>query len=179
MLCENCQKKDAVIHIQEIVNDAKKVIHLCGECAGANGVLQIQVEGAGIDLADVLSDLTAKAFGGEDATAEKAAEEPTATCPACGLTDVAFRKVGRLGCEHCYEAFAEILTQAFAEMHRGREHVGKSPGQNVQVADSTGVEPDLPSLLRELERAVASEAYERAAELRDEIGCLAASEKGV
>jgi protein arginine kinase activator len=69
--------------------------------------------------------------------------------------------------------FAKALTPALKHVHRGLRHAGKSPG-------GAGVTPgegdvldrvELSRLEEELARAVAVEAYERAAELRDQIKC--------
>ena len=53
MLCDNCQKNEATIHITRVVEGKVRAIHLCAECAkeqeeqGAVGAL-------GFNLAEVL-----------------------------------------------------------------------------------------------------------------------------
>jgi protein arginine kinase activator len=38
-------------------------------------------------------------------------------CSQCGLTATEFWETGRLGCAHCYETFAEVITQAVERLH--------------------------------------------------------------
>lgn len=39
MLCQNCQKKTATIHLTEVDHqNVKNEIHLCEECAGKKGI---------------------------------------------------------------------------------------------------------------------------------------------
>ena len=75
-------------------------------------------------------------------------------------------KSPRLGCPDCYTAFTKKVSKVLKSMHRGVEHVGKVPERlksRFAVADRIRV------LEQELDEAVASENYEKAAKCRDEI----------
>ena len=77
-----------------------------------------------------------------------------------------FKKTGRLGCPDCYDHFTEGVEGLLKSMHKGTRHVGKAPA----VWQQTKVYVDrLHSLQSKLDKAVAKEDYEKAAQLRDEI----------
>lgn len=87
-------------------------------------------------------------------------------CPVCGISFLEFRKQGRLGCPHDYVHFAEELEPLLVNIHGESCHVGKSPKHcGVDAEQQT----QLIRLRREMKEAVATEAYERASQLRDEI----------
>ena len=72
----------------------------------------------------------------------------------------------RLGCPDCYDHFEEGVESLLKNMHKGTRHVGKAPA----VWQQTKVYVDrLHSLQSKLDKAVAKENYEKAAQLRDEI----------
>jgi protein arginine kinase activator len=86
------------------------------------------------------------------------------------LTFRDFRESGRLGCPHCYETYASHLQRLLRRVHGSTQHVGKvylPPDPS-----ASDLERRLQALRRKLNRAVESEDFERAAELRDEIRSL-------
>ncbi len=77
---------------------------------------------------------------------------------------------GRLGCDQCYAAFDFHLRDLLRRLHGSSQHVGEryaAPGAD--AADPKGRLLDLKAQLR---RAVESENFELAAELRDRIRVL-------
>ena len=80
-----------------------------------------------------------------------------------------FKKIGRLGCSHCYDAFASQLERLLKRIHGDDRHRGKGPIEAEQSAQ--GVD-ELEQLREELAQAVAEEAFEEAAQLRDRIRIL-------
>ncbi len=155
--CDRCGAHDAVVHLTQIVDDEMSTSHLCEECAAEQG-LEPTPEAVNFPLTDFLAQM------GEEQ------EESTAnlgTCDFCGLSFQDFRDSGRLGCPQCYSTFEPHLRNLLRRIHGGTKHVGKvylPPDPS-----ATEMEKRLETLRRRLERAVASEDFERAAELRDEI----------
>jgi protein arginine kinase activator len=97
-------------------------------------------------------------------------EKPTA-CGTCGSTFARFRKTGLLGCPDCYEAFSKQLDGVIARSQNGASsHTGRVPDRSSALVDLQALRR---SLIEELDRAVASEQYERAASLRDRLHTLA------
>ncbi|MDB4775941.1 UvrB/UvrC motif-containing protein, partial [bacterium] len=104
----------------------------------------------------------------------KKVEKPAA-CETCGSTFARFRKTGLLGCPECYEAFCKQLDGVIARSQNGASnHTGRVPDRSSALIDLQALRR---SLIEELDRAVASEQYERAASLRDRLHTLA-SESG-
>ena len=89
------------------------------------------------------------------------------TCDVCGLTFAKFREQGVLGCPNDYEAFESAMRPLLERAQEGAsQHVGKVPHR----AGSDQKRQNAILRLRvELRGAIASEDYERAAALRDQI----------
>ena len=165
MLC-SCGKKEATIHLTEILNGQVTELHLCEGCAKEQGTdfkqFLAPLQGGMPDLAGMFS----KAMGlapGQDMK-----------CQSCGMTMGDFEKAGRLGCAACYKTFAPYLLPLIKRIHRHDKHLGKTPENVKQVAadntEARGVKPaGLAALRKKLNESVKTEAYEDAARLRDEI----------
>lgn len=159
MRCENCQEREAEVHLTQIVDNEMTTVHLCEACAAEKGV-GAAMPGGNAPLTDFLAQI---AQGGEDAELPGASEN----CPYCGTAPSDFRKTGRLGCSQCYPHFAPQLRGLLRRVHGSTQHIGK-----VYVSgepDDDDVTVRLATLKRRLERAVEIEDFEAAARLRDEI----------
>jgi protein arginine kinase activator len=93
-------------------------------------------------------------------------QAPPAQCPVCGTTDEELHEKGRLGCGDCYKTFAETLEPILSRVHGSTEHHGKFPRQAARNLD---LKTELRRLQEDLQSAIISENYERAAKLRDRI----------
>lgn len=160
MLCDTCQERDAVVHLTRIVNNAVTQLHLCEKCAAAKGVettLSVPQHPLGDILQAVQQHTTA---GSEDAL----------SCTFCGATARDFRASGRLGCPHCYDAMERSLRELLRRLHGSSKHVGRQYDiPAAHVLEKTDSVFDLRDRLR---RAVESEQFELAAELRDRLRVL-------
>lgn len=161
MLCSICQKNEAKVHLTQIVDDKMQKVDLCEECSKAKGV----TDPAGFSLADLLLGLGAA----QEGEARPAAKPGEVTCPGCGLSQADFKKTGRFGCPRCYETFAEGLPGLLKTMHKGVRHAGKVPNSFRPRRDPSDV---LRQLNRRLEKAIQTENFEEAAQLRDQIRAL-------
>jgi protein arginine kinase activator len=157
MLCDICGKNQATVHLTEIVDEQMNELHLCEECAREKSAQMEQQFGLG----DLLVGLTE--FG---KPGKKETEGADVECPNCGLTYSDFRKIGRLGCSECYTAFKKYLAPLLRRIHGSCQHVGKSP---VKVGKVSRKKIDLQELHKQLQKAIESEAFEEAAQLRDRI----------
>lgn len=156
MLCMVCKEKEAKVHLTQIVGDKMQKVDLCEECAGKKGIN----DPTGFSLADLLLGL------GASQEMEQASGGSDVKCPHCGFTHADFKKSGRFGCAGCYETFAEGLETLLKTMHKGVRHVGKVPAAFQQSRD---LAEKLKSLQKRLDKAVAEEDFEQAAQVRDEI----------
>ncbi len=155
MLCQMCKKQAATIHLTEIVNNQKKEVHLCEECAEKQGVVKTQMS-----ISDFLSGL---ATGGKTKTRE---DLPDVECTSCGMTLSEFQSGGRFGCVDCYSGFRERIMPLIEKIHDASQHVGKMPQRTDR---DVAREKSLRQLQAELKRAVEREEYEEAARIRDRI----------
>lgn len=156
MQCEECHERPATVHFTKIINGNKSEQHLCEACARRHGNL---VGEAGFGFPQILKGF----FEPEPAGVPPGG---TTRCEVCGWRLADFRRTGHLGCSHCYEQFARQLTPIIRRIQGGTEHRGKVPRR---LGHEAGRRLRLRRLREELELAVRDEAYERAAQLRDEI----------
>jgi protein arginine kinase activator len=156
LVCENCGKAPAKVHMTEIVNEnEKRERHLCEECAEKLGLTVKHYS---------LSELLAGIAAGQ--LSQKGEGVPDVACPSCGMTFAEFQGAGRFGCADDYEAFGELVLPRLERFHDSTQHVGKFPRTGDSTREQAGY---LRSLRAQLKEAVSQEAYERAAKLRDEI----------
>jgi protein arginine kinase activator len=170
MKCEVCHKREATVAYTHIVENEKKTVHLCGVCLSQQkvraGTQSQKTAEAPVMVKKVKAELKQLPKEGEAAT----------QCPECGMTYEEFKKLGRFGCHACYEAFDAQLEQLMKRIHGTSSHHGKGL---VKREERSCSEEELQKLQRDLEAAVAAEAYERAAELRDRIRALETETDGV
>ena len=168
MQCDICAKKKATVHLTEIVDEQMSEMHLCEDCARQKSVQMEQQFG----LADLLAGLAD--FGKQ--VKESGGKVVNLKCTNCGLNYEDFRKLGRLGCGDCYVSFREQLDALLKKIHGSNQHLGKSPLQGPQKFTSVpvlqvtnGSIDGLEKLKQDLQQAIKSEDFEKAAALRDKI----------
>lgn len=160
MLCNVCKQNEAKVHLTKIVGDKMQKVDLCEDCSKEKGVDDpTSYSSEDMLLGQVLS---GEATPGEsDPTTE-----PSVKCPTCGYTQADFKKAGRFGCADCYATFGEGLETMLKTMHKGVRHTGKVPAA---LQQSRAEAQKLKLLQKRLEKAIAEENFEEAAQLRDEI----------
>ena len=172
MTCESCNEREATVALTRIKGDHKQVLHLCPTCAQhgssqAQGTQEDEVPKASTPEVStpkkVVQVKNVEVIVGHLSSAE---DRPDITCSGCGMTYDEFRQGGRLGCAACYRAFGSQLERLLKRIHGATRHAGKTP-----VASGPGptAAEEMEQLRRDLDNAVAEEAYERAAQLRDRI----------
>ena len=169
MTCDLCGEKEATVHLTEIIDDESRELHLCEPCAREKGTGAAEEFG----LAGLLAGLT-------DFGIKPSSKKPKPPCAQCGLTYEAFRKSGRLGCAACYRTFGSLLSPLLKRIHGSTQHVGHVPPVATRKVKSKKAAPpadDLVGLKEQLKAAVADEAFEQAAKLRDQIRILQAKRK--
>jgi protein-arginine kinase activator protein McsA len=110
-------------------------------------------------------ELATTATGPEPVRAMRAREREQDRRCRCGMTLPEFEKHYRLGCPACYETFREELqTVLRCSQTRGCRHQGKIPPA---LKAARSLDLDRGELERELDEAIRTEDFERAAHLRD------------
>jgi protein arginine kinase activator len=158
MLCENCRENDAVVNLTTINNNVVTQQHLCEKCAAAKGVETSGTLSKHPLLGEILNEVQKASLGaGDDARA----------CHFCGATTRDFRATGRLGCARCYTAFEKHLRELLRKLHGNSRHVGRTyEPPTPELLDRVG---SVAQLRERLRRAIDTEQFELAAELRDRL----------
>ena len=175
MQCDICGKKKATVHLTEIVDQQMSEMHLCEECARQKSVQMEQQFGLA-DLLAGLADMGSNGTPAKDAAAS--AKTAALTCAKCALSYDDFRKFGRLGCGHCYISFKEQLDALLKKIHGSNHHLGKMIVKGKKISPSTRIKKDdLSTLRQDLQEAIHSEDFEKAATIRDKIREMEKKEK--
>ncbi len=160
--CDRCESP-ATFHLTEIKGGTKTERHLCEDCAKV-----LQVPQANKELQTLL-----KSFDPSQVGRQKGGKSVKA-CPDCGMTYAEFRQNGRFGCPKDYEVFEKEVVALLERIHNGvSRYSGKTP-EGGQVEDGELVD-ETSEVRARLAQAVASEDYEEAARLRDEIRRMTAA----
>lgn len=176
MLCDICKKKQATVHITEIINNKMTELHLCEDCAKEKSFQMEQHFG----LADLLAGLS------DIEVSLKEDQKSALKCSNCGLSYEDFRKIGRLGCSQCYDSFKENLEPLLKRIHRATKHSGSAPlkrkssktsSDGKESKNNITEESKIEILKQQMAEAVKKEAFEEAAKLRDMINNLKKDKK--
>lgn len=162
MLCDECKKRAACMHITKIINGQKVEKHLCEQCAQEHGHINFSFDD-NFSVHDFLKGIFSNYQG------ECGQYQTETACPQCGMTYRDFSRNGKIGCNICYKTFGERLIPLLRRIHGTSNHTGKIPRRG---GGAISLKQQLNGLRKELERCVAREEYEQAAKLRDEIRAL-------
>lgn len=165
MQCDSCGKP-ATVHLTDVSNNSKQELHLCEDCAKAQGVTIKSYLYKATSGPDLLPQIVEAQV---DVVVEK-----DLVCPRCNMSYRKFRSTGKFGCPHDYVVFKKGLIGLLEKIHGRSQHAGKVP-----TRASTEIERQkrLRHLRAMLERAVRAEEYERAAEIRDRIHRIEESDR--
>lgn len=156
MICENCGKNEANVHLTKIINGQKQELNICESCAeeleGFQSPFSFQNILTGI--MDYMSPTT------------QAVKSFDVVCKNCGATYNDFKKYGLLGCSECYKSFAPYINTVIKRVQGNTEHAGKIPQK---LGKGIIEKRRLAKLKEDLQKAIANEEFEKAAQLRDKI----------
>ena len=162
MLCDECRKNPATVHISRVVNNQKTEKHLCSLCAEKFSGVHFTFEptfSINSLLAGLLNqEVDYMTVSGQVSTKER--------CENCGCSFDDFRQSGRLGCSECYAVFASRLEPILRRIHGSSNHTGKVPARSGGKAH---IRKKIDKLRTDLQRYIEKEEFEKAAEVRDAI----------
>lgn len=177
MRCDNCKERDSVVKLVQIIDGAPRELRLCEKCAAEKGV-ETTVSVTPPQLGDLLQKVQQQLMAGGGSLAVAGAlgastgtnTRDAARCTFCSATLGDFRSTGRLGCAHCYGAFETSLRELLRRVHGNARHSGRKydPPKPDEIERSV----TLGELRDRLKRAVDSEQFELAADIRDRIRVL-------
>lgn len=155
MLCDKCKKFEACYHSTLIVNGEQSSKHLCEKCAEQEGVLKQDLFFDNFKIFNAF-------LGLEDADAIK--------CPKCGWSLRELRKLGVVGCEHCYTAFSKEVEDYIRRHQPCEEHKIEAVEFNIQGEKKVKTkQQELENLRKELQVAINEEKYEQAGVINKKI----------
>lgn len=160
MLCDDCKKNQACVHLTQITHTQKIDKHLCEECAKKYGELIFN-----IDQKFSVNDFLAGMFNNGLVEVDNS-QLKEMTCPNCGMTYSDFSRTGKIGCSICYATFAKKLEPLLRRIHGASSHIGKFPKRS---GGKLGLKQRIKQMRNTLTTHVANEEYEQAAKLRDTI----------
>lgn len=160
--CDRCKVNPATIQVTTVQDGKKVQSFLCSQCAAETS--HSHVSNPFDDFFKSILDVP------KSSEYQKVINQ--VTCPMCKTTYNEFKKNGKAGCGHCYKVFEDSMAYILKQIHGTTDHVGKLP----EVAgEAMKKKKNLQTLKQRLQEAIQTEAFEEAAQLRDEIRAL---EKG-
>lgn len=178
MLCENCQARDASVHVKQSHNNSVTEYNLCSVCA------QEMEQGGHAFFNEIFGGLFNSMFWGPSGFSypkQRVQTKEDLKCPNCGLTERELLKSGFLGCPQCYEVFAKVLNPVFQRVQGHTSQVmtetlaETDASKTAEILSEKKSEP-IAQLQKDQQEAIALEDYEKAAQLRDEIKKLEKTE---
>lgn len=163
MLCEECKKKSASVHITKIVNNQKTERHLCEDCAALEHQINFGLA-PDFSIHQFLSNLLN--YEHPASTSIKVPLQREERCPQCGLTYDQFVQGGKMGCSSCYSTFDNRIGSLLKRIHGASAHVGKVPRR---TGGKYRVQREITNLRNQLSEVIRREEFEAAAEIRDKI----------
>lgn len=175
MVCDNCKKNEATVHIKKIINGSKQEYSLCDVCANELNEMNFSdVSSMGFSSNFTVQDLLGGIIDYVNQSTQSNVNVPT--CKNCGMAYSEFKKTGLVGCMECYDSFKTAMTPVIKRVQGGVDHIGKIPkksGKEIMERRK------LLKLKEELSGAILNEEYELAAELRDKIREIQGANKEV
>ncbi len=164
MVCDECGKNEAYIHIVQIGPNGKIEKNLCEECASGYGSTMFASPQNSMSVDDFLKGVFSNAAeSGNDSRCHEL------VCPNCGMSYQDFQQTGKIGCSVCYDTFRQQLEPLLRRVHGSSVHSGKIPHRSGGALE---MKHEIEMLRRKLREAVQQEEYEKAAEYRDRIRVL-------
>ncbi len=167
MLCQHCNKNEATTHVKTNINGKVTEYMLCEECAQKMGYTDMFP-----DFHTSFESLLGSFFS-------PALPQRTGAvrCPVCRSSYNDISQSGKVGCAMCYETFFDELMPTIRRVHGNTEHIGKRPKRFSSIREvkeekhetQPASENKADRLKAELDQAIKTQNFERAAEIRDEL----------
>ncbi len=162
--CESCHEREAVVHLTQIVGDQVTTVHLCSRCAAERGI----ETDATVSQTPLGAFLATMGKGGAAATPPLLDD----SCLGCGATLQDFRASGRVGCGVCWTTFERPLRDLLRRLHGATRHSGEQYLNAGDGTPETEMVRERTRLRDQLRQAIHGEAFELAAQLRDQLRAL-------
>jgi protein arginine kinase activator len=164
VLCEECKKNPATVHLTQVCNGQKIENHFCEECAS-------QKNGFIFDPSHKfsVSNLLGSMFGSNYGMQDVSSISQSSKCPNCGTRFIDIKQLGKLGCSECYQVYVQGLDSSLRRIHGNSQHSGKIP---IRGGEKVLIKKQIELLKSKLQEAIKEEKYEEAAEIRDSVKAM-------
>ncbi len=168
MLCEKCKNKKATLFYAD---EGGSRHSLCASCAAAQGKLAQFPPSESPPLPPYIPDSLYTALQPTILSFPRFPSEANLpeSCPKCSTSLEMLLAGSPLGCPSCYELYASLLPASDLAQASPKHRMPRTYRKRLEKAQA------LARLKEEIKQAVASENYELAATLRDQIKKLEAS----
>ncbi len=192
MICSKCGKREVEVLIKQVINQEVHNLNLCRVCAEQMGFLSPDTPSITISFSLSEAEPVRPKKKKNSVRQRREELENALTCAACGTVYGTFRETGLLGCAKCYESFRFPLGAYLQEAQGAESHWGgmsemfsdivlakdQTESGTARRTGRTSRNSEIDRIRSEIGEAVAGEAYERAAELRDMLKPLLADQTG-
>ena len=161
MKCQNCNEREALVHVTKILNGEKQEFNLCEECA--QKIKAFSGDDHLFDFHKFFSGLLDSDYG---FSTHQEQRDHDLVCPLCKMKYSTFKKTGKVGCNQCYQVFRDNLSPLVRKIHGSDKHTGKIPNN---ASQEIKIKKDIEDLNKKLKAAIENEEYELAAQIRDEL----------
>jgi protein arginine kinase activator len=175
MICDNCRKNEANIHLIQLNNNGEvKKFDLCRDCVKELSFLsEDEITGGEFKSSSNILAIDLGFFSDNESfdlfNSLSSGSRENKRCQFCNISLSAIKKIGRVGCPLCYEEFKEELNPLIKLIQSGEEHNGKIP---LNCNKRLKIEKKIKDLKFMLEEQIIIENFEEAAKLRDRISSL-------
>ena len=171
MLCDDCGRHEAVVHITQIGPDGRVEKNLCESCAaGYSEFANVpQQDKRHVSVDDFLRGIFNSAGSVPAAENRETNTAGELVCPRCGMSYQDFSQTGKIGCAACYATFRQQLEPILRRIHGSSVHRGKIPHRSGGTLE---LKQNIILLQQQLKACVEQEEYEKAAQLRDKVRAM-------
>ncbi|MGL4741425.1 MAG: UvrB/UvrC motif-containing protein [Sarcina sp.] len=166
MICENCNKRKAVVKLVKVVGCKKINYLLCEKCAIeiSENIDDESLETARVNNGEINEFSLSKFLGGlfDSMNLEDELEIEKKNCEICKTTYSEFKENNKLGCSNCYKVFDIEVERLIQESYGDKKHKTEKEIYEAKIEE-------LCSLSKLLEKYVEFEEYEKAAKIRDKM----------
>jgi protein arginine kinase activator len=169
MICDFCKKNIATVHLIRVQNDNVEKVNICLECAKDFTFFSED------DFYKDLNKILYRIFQSDtehpydykiSETLGNLNIKKNRRCSFCGTDLKRIKKLGKMGCPHCYDEFKSILLPIIKTIHEDIEYRGKIPEN---TSRHVKLEKSISDLRNRLKREIFIENFEEAARIRDKI----------
>ncbi|MCG8573102.1 MAG: UvrB/UvrC motif-containing protein [Spirochaetes bacterium] len=160
MLCNFCQSKEAILHIQAQIEEKEQIIHLCLECAILKGFNLEASELQGF-FSKVIENIL-----NHISEPDEIIEVNSYKCSYCKTTIEQISKNNQVGCALCFEEFGEFIDILLFQIHHSLDYKGSLPNSLKKIKN---LYFKMDELNIQLQKYIENEEFKKAAHTRDQI----------